>query len=76
MLPGTSKSCLQSDTPTKIIKDNIDLFSTIMCNSFNDSQETGYYPNKFKMADITPVFKKGCTNECSRLSTYQRFLKD
>ena len=55
----SSKSCLPSDIPTKVIKNNINLFSSALCNSFNESQETGYYPEKFKVADVTPVFKKG-----------------
>ena len=64
-LLDTGKSCLKSDIPTKVLKDNINLFSTILSNSFNESQETGYFPDKFKMADITPVFKKGVRTSVS-----------
>ena len=40
---GNSKSYLPSDISTKNVIDNFNLFSSV--NSFNGSQETGYYPD-------------------------------
>ena len=58
----TSKTCQDTDIPTKIIKDNADIFANVLVSSFNDSIEKSNFPSILKNASITPVFKKGDRN--------------
>ena len=53
----------QSDIPTKIIKDNKDLFSYFISASFNNAVNKGVFPNELKQADIKPIYKKESRNE-------------
>ena len=55
----TSKATQQGDIPTKIIKDNEDLFSYFISASFNNAVN----PNELKQADIKPIYKKESINE-------------
>ena len=55
----TSKATQQGDIPTKIIKDNKDLFSYFISASFNNAVN----PNELKQADIKPIYKKESINE-------------
>ena len=52
------KTCQGSDIPTKIIKLNIDLFSSFICQNFNYCISIGKFPNKLKHADVIPVHTK------------------
>ena len=52
------KTCEGSDIPTKIIKLNIDLFSSFICQNFNYCISIGKFPNELKHADVIPVHKK------------------
>ena len=52
------KTCEGSDIPTKIIKLNIDLFSSFIFQNFNYCISIGKFPNELKNADIMPVHKK------------------
>ena len=52
------KSCQGSDIPTKIIKLNIDLFNSFICQHFNYCISIGEFPNELKRADVIPVHKK------------------
>ena len=54
----SSKSSPNSNIPTKIIKDNTDIFTPILRNKFNKSLELVKLPSEMKLADLTPVFKK------------------
>ena len=47
----TSKATQQGDIPTKIIKDNKDLFSYFISASFNNAVNKGVFPNELKQAD-------------------------
>ena len=58
----TSKACQDTDIPTKIIKENADIFADILLARFNDSVEKSNFPSFLKKANITPVFKKGDRN--------------
>ena len=49
----------ESDIPVKIIKVNKNFFAEAICFHFNKSFENGKFPNCQKLANITPVFKKG-----------------
>ena len=59
----TSKVTQQCDIPTKIIKDNKDLFSYFISASFNNAVNKGVFPNELKQADIKPIYKKESRNE-------------
>ena len=53
------KASQDSDIPTKIIKKNSDIFSDILFEEFNKSLEICKFPSCLKMANVTPVYKKG-----------------
>ena len=65
----TSKACQDTDIPTKIIKENADIFADILLARFNDSAEKSNFPSFLKKANITPVFKK--VTEILRITTDQ-----
>ena len=54
----SSKSSPNSDIPTKIIQDNIDIFIPILHQEFHKSLELGKFLSEMKLSDVTPVFKK------------------
>jgi hypothetical protein len=54
-----SKSSQDTDIPTKIIKENIDIFTDYIYPSFNECIETSVFPDCLKNANVTPIFKKG-----------------
>ena len=58
----TFKACLDTDIPTKIVKENADIFANVFISNFNDSIEKSNFPSILKNATITPVFKKGDRN--------------
>ena len=45
------------DVPTKIIKENLDIFSNFICKSINNSIKSSIFPSCLKHADATPVHK-------------------
>ena len=49
----STKASQDTDIPTKIIKDNADIFS-----DFHNSVTTSIFPSSLKQAIITPIFKK------------------
>ena len=54
-----SKTCQETDIPTKIVKQNADIFANVLVSNFNGSIEKSNFPSILKNATITPVFKKG-----------------
>ena len=58
----TSKACQDTSIPTKIVKENADIFANVLVSSFNDSIGKSNLPSILKSAGITPVFKKGDRN--------------
>ena len=56
---NTSKSCQQSDIPTKIITENSELFADFLLSAFNNTIQEGNFPAVLKNADVTPIFKQG-----------------
>ena len=56
---NVAKASQDSDIPTKIIKKNPDIISDILLKEFNKSMEICKFPSSSKMADVTPVYKKG-----------------
>ena len=74
----SSKSSPNSDIPTKVIEDNIDICTPILHQEFTKSFELGKCPSEMKLADVTPVFKKDDrTNEenCRPISILSNFSK-
>ena len=53
-----SKTCQDTDIPSKIIKENADIFATFLHSSFNMPVTNLEYPSVLKQTYITPVFKK------------------
>ena len=49
---------------TKIIKLNIDLFSSFICQHFNYCISKSEFPNELKHADVIPAHKK--KNKCDK----------
>ena len=54
-----SKASQDSDIPTKIIKVNADIFAEVLYNVFNRSLEVREFTSGMKLANMTPVHKKG-----------------
>ena len=53
-----NKAAQYSDIPTKIIKENSDIFSNFICKSINNSIKSSIFPSCLKHADVTPLHKK------------------
>ena len=56
---GNSKAIQESDIPTKIIKQNVDIITEYLFHEFENLLEKSEYTSPFKFADITPVLKRG-----------------
>ena len=54
-----SKAIQESDIPVKISRANENFFAEAICFYLSKSLENGKFPNCVKLANITPVFKKG-----------------
>ena len=59
---NNTKASQDTDIPTKIIKENSEIFVDFLKNSFNNSVDTNEFPSEMKLANITPVHKKGSKN--------------
>ena len=55
---GTTKNFQGTDIPTKIIKENADIFANVLLSNFNISIEKSSFRNILKNESITPVFLK------------------
>ena len=53
-----SKATQSDDIPTKITKNNSDIFSKFFQENFNKAIKTNTFPEQLKYADVKPVFKK------------------
>ena len=58
----TSETYQDTDIPTKVVKENADIFVNVLFSNFNNSIEKSNFPSVLKNASITPVFKKGDRN--------------
>ena len=54
----SNKATQNTDIPTKLIKDNADIFAQFIFVSLNKCIEQSVFPFKLKPANITPVHKK------------------
>ena len=48
----------ENNIPIKLIKENIELFSSVLSRMFNFYIDKASFPNSLKQADINPVHKK------------------
>ena len=55
--PNINKATQNTDIPTKIIKENCDIFGDFIFPNLNCCIDTSSYPSLLKRADITPVRK-------------------
>ena len=60
-----SKSTGVNSIPTRILKDNADIFSQILSNLINLSFNEGVFPELLQVAKTIPIYKKGDTLGCS-----------
>ena len=57
-----NKASQKSDIPIRITKDNVDIFADFLCETVNCTIKTSNFPSCLKLADITPLHKKGRKN--------------
>ena len=57
-----SKACQDTNVPTKIIKENADIFIDFIYLSINVSINNGDFSSFLRVANVIPVFKKDCKN--------------
>ena len=54
-----NKASESSDMPTKIIKQNVDIFAKFLWEIINSAIKSSTFPSCLKSADMTPLHKKG-----------------
>ena len=59
--PGTAQG--PDNIPARILKDNVDHLSLPLSIIFNKSMSTGEVPGDWKLANVTPIYKKGSKNK-------------
>ena len=47
-----------TDIPTRIVKDNIDIFADFLCTSTNSAIKSSSFPSSLELADVRPMHKK------------------
>ena len=73
-----NKATQNTDIPTKLIKENSDIFADFIFENLNDSISQSVFPSALKLASITPVHKKDSKSKniiSGPLVSYQVFLK-
>ena len=58
----TNNATQSTDMPTKIVKENSDIFGDFIFGNYNSCVPYSIFLNPLKNAIITPVHKKRCTN--------------
>ena len=59
LILNNKKASQNSDIPTKIIKENSDIFEKVLCSFINDSIKSSTFTSCLKETDVTPIHKKG-----------------
>ena len=54
-----NKASQNSDIPIKIITENLGIFVDFLCTNINSSFKSSSFPSCLKMADVTPLYKRG-----------------
>ena len=76
-----SKSCQDTDVPTKIIKGNADIFADFIHPAINTTINKNDFPSFLKLADVIPVLRKCSKNSkhnyrpISILKTFLKYMK-
>ena len=60
-----SKACGHDKIPPKLLQDSAVVIAPILTYIFNQSINTGIFPNGLKTAIISPLYKSGSKKECS-----------
>ena len=60
-----SKACEHDKIPPKLLQDSAVVIASILTHIFNQSINTGIFPNGLKTAIISPLYKSGSKTECS-----------
>ena len=55
---NSAKASQQSDFPTNILKNNVDIYAFFLQNILNKCLNVSVFPDAIKIAEVTPVFKK------------------
>ena len=55
---SSKKATRKGDIPAKILKNSISAYLSELKILINNCLKNGAFPNDFKLADITPIFKK------------------
>ena len=55
---STKKATKNGDIPAKILKKSVDIYIKEITFIINDCLEKGIFPDDFKLADVSPIFKK------------------
>ena len=55
---SSKKAARKGDIPAKILKNSISAYLSELKILINNCLKNGAFPNDFKLADITPIFKK------------------
>ena len=53
-----NKAIQNTEIPTKLIEENLDIFADFIFENLNDSIPQSVFPSALKLANITPVHKK------------------
>ena len=59
---NSTKASQDSDIPTKLIKQNIDIFTDVLHSAFSSCLENVIFSSILKIADVTPVFTEDNSN--------------
>ncbi|CAB3998994.1 Hypothetical predicted protein [Paramuricea clavata] len=60
-----SKACGHDKIPSKLLQDSAVIIAPILTHIFNQSINTGTFPNGLKTAIISPLYKSGSKTECN-----------
>ena len=66
------KAIQNNDIPVKILKDNVNFFADYICIFYNYTRTTSKFHSFLKMANVTPIFKKG-SKQKGKFSASQHF---
>ena len=64
----TSKATAYNSIPTKLFKQNVDIFSAVITNIYNQTIVSANFPSNLKFADVCPANKK---NDCMDSTNYR-----
>ena len=79
---NNKKASQNSDIPTKIIKENSDIYGKVLCSFINDMIKSSTFPSCLKDANVTPIHRKGKKNmkktigQSAFYQSYQKYLKE